>query len=414
MSKQYLVIDNGSYNIKAGFNTGDESDIRPLKIQNALTKTKDGVIHIGNQYQAQTNNFSGILFRRPYDQGHLTSWETEKPIWDYTFDELSPKKELDPTITHLTLTESPFQLPQLSTSTDQIIFEEYGFNEYYRCAPASLVPWVDFSDDAKSNNDFMLVIDSGFTCTWIIPMIYQCIHWEGVRKLPVGGKVLNGLLRELISFRHYDITDEPVLVNTIKEKTCFLADDFNKALQSRQKLQCEFILPDFKTTTTGYVRGPKDKISIDTQLLRLSDERFAVPEAYYHPEILFDNNDTTAGSSVVQSTPLKNLTDLVVESIMACPEVARPLLSANISLVGGSVSIPNFRNRLLSELTKELPSDWFVKVHTGTGVENDEISWLGGINLTNDDIINSISISKKDYFEHGSNWCQKQFGFKNL
>ncbi|KAG2736933.1 hypothetical protein G9P44_001023 [Scheffersomyces stipitis] len=412
MSKQHLVIDNGAYNIKAGFNTGEDSDVRPTKVQNALTKTKDGAIHVGNQYQAQTNNYSGIVFRRAYDQGNLTSWETEKPVWDYTFDELSPKKIFDPSITHLTLIESPFQLPQLSTNTDQIVFEEYGFNEYYRCTPASLVPWVDFGN--KSNNDFMLVIDSGFTATWIVPVIYKSVHWEGVRKLPVAGKVLNGLLRELISYRHYDITDEPILINTIKEETCFIAQDFYKALNSRQKLQCEFVLPDFKTTTTGYVRKPKDTISPDAQLLRLMDERFSVPEAYYHPEIMFDNNDTTAGSTLVQNTPLKNLTDLVVESIMACPEVARPLLSANISLVGGSTSLPNFKSRLLSELTKELPSDWLVKVVEAKGVERDEVSWRGGINLTNDDVISDITISKKEYFEHGSNWCQKQFGFKNV
>lgn len=221
-------------------------------------------------------------------------------------------------------------------------------------------------------------------------------------------------MRELISYRHYDITDEPILINTIKEETCFIAQDFYKALNSRQKLQCEFVLPDFKTTTTGYVRKPKDTISPDAQLLRLMDERFSVPEAYYHPEIMFDNNDTTAGSTLVQNTPLKNLTDLVVESIMACPEVARPLLLANISLVGGSTSLPNFKSRLLLELTKELPLDWLVKVVEAKGVERDEVSWRGGINLTNDDVISDITISKKEYFEHGSNWCQKQFGFKNV
>ena len=42
-------------------------------------------------------------------------------------------KVIDPDDIHLILTEQPYQLPQLSTNTDQIIFEEYGFNKYYRC-----------------------------------------------------------------------------------------------------------------------------------------------------------------------------------------------------------------------------------------------------------------------------------------
>ncbi|KAK6204668.1 actin-related protein [Scheffersomyces amazonensis] len=418
MTKEYLVVDNGSYNIKAGFNTGSIENIHPIKVQNAISKTKDGVVHIGNEYLNHSNNLSGIQFKRPYEQGHLVSWETEKPIWDYVFDHVSNGRkkihELDPSNTHLILTETPFQLPQLSSNTDQIVFEEYGFNEYYRCTPASLVPFVEFGDNLPNkSNDFMLVIDSGYNSTWIIPMIYQTIYWEGVRKLPIGGKLLNGLLKELISFRHYDISDDPVLINHIKEQTSFLADDLPKFLKEKSKHQAEFILPDFKTTTTGFVRTKDTKITPDTQSFKLTDERFIIPEAFYRPELLFDNSDI-ASNSVLQNAPLKNLTDLIVDSIMACPEIARPLLSANISLVGGTTNIENFDRRLLSELRKELPSNWFVRIRQDKGLNRDELSWLGGIELSNLDVLNNISVSKKDYFEHGANWCQRQFGFKNL
>ena len=42
----------------------------------------------------------------------------------------------------------------------------------------------------------------------------------------------------------------------------------------------------------------------DTQVLKLYDERFTVPETYFHPEIIFDNNRTTA-SSVCNNAPFK-------------------------------------------------------------------------------------------------------------
>ncbi|KAI3406823.2 ARP6 [Candida oxycetoniae] len=412
MSKQYLIIDNGAYNIKAGFNNGEES--APLKVYNAITRTKDGLIHIGNQFKTHTKNFSGIQIKRPFEQGHLTSWETEKPIWDYTIDQISPKREIDPSNIHLTLTETPFQLPQLSSNTDQIVFEEYGFQEYYRCTPPSLVPFG--VDTSIVNPDFTLVIDAGFNFTWIMPILYQKVYWEGVRKLPVGGNLLNGLLKEIISFRYYDISDDPILINTIKESTCFFASDFNQALKKKANLGCEFVLPDFKTTATGYVVcADAPKVSADSQVLNLYDERFTVPETFYHPEIMFDTNGSTASNTLLQQAPIKSLTDLVVSSIMSCPEITRPLLSANICLVGGTTNIPNFKTRLLLELTKELSSNWKVIVNDKQNdTLPDEMSWYGGVNLTNEDVINNISISKKDYFEHGSNWCQKQFGFKNL
>ncbi|KAI5957970.1 ARP6 [Candida theae] len=410
MSKQYLVVDNGTFNIKAGFSS--DHALAPTKVFNAITRTRDGVLHIGNQFKAHSKDYSGIQIKRPFEQGNLTSWETEKPIWDYTLDQIS-KTEIDASNVHLTLTETPFQLPQLSSNTDQIVFEEYEFNEYYRCIPASLVPFG--VNDSSVNSDFTLVIDSGFNATWIVPVIYKKVHWEGVRKLPIGGNLLNGLLREVISFRHYDMSDDPVLINTIKESTCFLAKDFNEVLKNKSQYKCEFVLPDFKTTTTGFVKTKESKLAPDTQLLTLYDERFTVPESFYHPEIVFDLNRATASSSVLQNAPIKNLTDLVVSSIMACPEITRPLLSANICLSGGTTNITNFKTRLEMELTKELPSKWHVKVHDDyEDRQKDEIAWYGGINLTNDDILGKISVSKKEYFEHGSNWCQKHFGFKNV
>lgn len=403
---QYLVIDNGCYNLKAGFVSSDDNF--PVRQFNALSKAKDGSVYIGNDFIG-TNNHSGLIIKRPHEQGHLTSWETEKPVWDYTFDQISHQKELDPGSHGLVLTETPYQLPQLSTNTDQIVFEEYGFNNYYRCVAGSLVPWTY---EPERDNDFSLVIDCGFNATWIIPVIYQTVHWKGVKKLPIGGKVLNGLLREIISFRHYDISEEPVLINTIKESTCFIANDFNAAIKKKQQLGCEFVLPDFKTTTTGYVKTPDMKVNdADLQSLVLTDERFVVPEALYHPEIIFDN--AQSNSSILQTAPIKNLTDLVIESLMSCPEVSRPLLLQNISIVGGTASLPNFDTRLKDELAKELPLDWKINV-VKNDYEKDLVNWYGGSELCQSDIIDKISISKQEYYEHGSNWCQKQFGFKNI
>lgn len=404
MSKFHLVLDNGSYSIKAGLSNQKE----PLVVQNSLAKAKDGVVYIGNDYLSHTNLYLGINFKRPHDQGHLILWETEKPIWDYTFDKLSPKKELDPLDTHLTLTETPFQLPQLSMNTDLIVFEEYGFGEYYRCVPLLLVPWAQ--DLLPS--DFSLVIDCGFDAIHVTPIIYQRAYWKGVRKLPIGGKQLNGLLKEMISFRHYDISDEPLLINTVKEKTMFVADNFPEALKRKAEARCEFVLPDFKNTVTGYVRQGLDPLPEDSQTIQLYDERFTVPESFFHPEIMLDHN-ALSSNPIIQNAKFKNITDLVVDSIMACPDVARPVLLANIHFVGGTANLPNFKDRLVYELEKELPVNWTVRV-LEEKYDLDKVSWHGGKVLLNDEIIKEVTITKQEYFEHGSNWCQKQFGFRNF
>lgn len=401
---QKLVVDNGSDTIKAGFALQAE----PLVVHNVLAKARDGIIYVGNQYTAHANLYSGINFRRPHEQGNLSSWETEKPVWDYTFDMLLPNKQLDPAETHLTLTETPFQLPQLSMNTDLIVFEEYGFAQYHRCVPPLLVPWT--SDGAPP--DFALVIDCGHSATHIVPVLYQRVYWRGVRKLPFGGQHLSGLLKEMVSFRHYDVSDEPVLINTVKEQTMYVAPDFAAELRRKLDARCEFVLPDFKTTVTGYVKKPDQVLPPDAQSIQLYDERFTIPEAFFRPEIVFDNNSYSK-NNILQSASYKSITDLVADSIMACPEVVRPTLLANISIVGGTAQLPGFKDRLIHELEKELPVNWIVRV-VEQKFDLGHAAWHGGCRLATEDIMKDITITKQEFFEHGANWCQKQFGFKNF
>lgn len=404
MTKKHLVLDNGSYSIKAGF----AGDSEPCVVQNLLAKAKDGIVYIGNEYLKHTNLYSGISFRRPHDQGHLTSWETEKPVWDYAFDQLSPLQELDTLDTHLVLTEMPYQLPRLSMNTDLIVFEEYGFSEYYRCAALLMVPWAVGSNPS----DFCLIIDCGYSSIHVVPVLYQRVYWRGIRKIPIGGRHLNGLLKETIMYRHYDVSDEPILINSVREQTMFVATDFEQALRNKAAAKCEFILPDFKTTFTGYVRDGSTKPPSDAQLIQLFDERFTIPESFFRPEIMLDNN-VYSKNVIVQRARFKNLTDLVVESIMACPDVVRPVLLENISVVGGTAKLENLQKRLLAELKRELPVNWSVKMKT-QNQDLSEVAWYGGTTMTQQDIIKELTITKQEFFEHGENWCQKQFGFENF
>jgi len=60
----------------------------------------------------------------------LTSWEAEKAIWDTIF--FDGESPVDPSETSLVVTEPVLDLPILQDSYDQIIFEEYEFDSYYR------------------------------------------------------------------------------------------------------------------------------------------------------------------------------------------------------------------------------------------------------------------------------------------
>ncbi|ODV94422.1 hypothetical protein PACTADRAFT_51258 [Pachysolen tannophilus NRRL Y-2460] len=416
-----LVIDNGSYEIKMGY-MGEKL---PITVPNCIVRSKDRKVYIGDQLN-YLSDVSQVQIRRPFEKGQLTSWELEKHIWDYSLvEKLRVNNDLGNfNDTNLILTETPFSLPQLSKNCDQIVFEEYNFNSYYRTPVASLIPWniksnrLLLNDDGpidKPYDDFQLIVDSGFNCTWVIPVIYGVVYWKGVKKLAIGGRLLSGYLRELISFRYYDVTDETLLVNNIKEKSCFVAQDYNQTISDMinlknskkntdSNLMVEYVLPDFKTTTTGYIltkEMKKQKTASELEnllVLKLYDERISTPELLIHPEIA--------------QLKKKGLTSTIIDSIQSSPELARPLLAANIILIGGNFKIPGFKERILKNLKENLP-DFY---NTRIGLDKEKCTtygWESGCKLfENKDIgFNKVCITKEEYLEHGVNWCAKRFNF---
>ncbi|CDK24177.1 unnamed protein product [Kuraishia capsulata CBS 1993] len=407
-----LVIDNGSYEIKIG----TTAMAAPIKVQNAIIRTRDKRILQGDQIST-LSELSGIVFRRPIEKGQLTAWSIEKPIWDSSFITVRAQvPEFEISDSNLILTEAPYTLKQLSQQTDQMVFEEFGVQSYYRCIPQSLVPWNDDNQKLlggpqsmkKEMDDFQLVIDSGFECTWVVPMVHGVPLWNSIRKLPIGGRFLNGVLRELISFRYYDVTDETVLVNNIKESTCFLSSDFNESLSkihelknlkrsspkfdslNKDNLVVDYVLPDYKTTATGYVLE-KGQPQDDLQILTLYDERFSVPEVLFYPEIV--RLETKAG-----------LVKTILDSLNSCPELIRPLLTANMVLVGGTAKLPNYKERLYSELRSVLRQDYTIRI-----CQSDETYvWHSGVDLF-DKSFEKGRVTKQEYEEHGMNIIRKKF-----
>ncbi len=411
-----VILDNGSFNIKVGYNTADVKDVK--KVQNTICRTKDKKLLISNQIH-NVNDISGINFKRPIEKGNLVSWEVEKQIWDYAFTSRDVDLDVDPGDTHLILGETPFTLPQLSINTDQIIFEEYGFQSLYRNPMAGFIPWNYGKNETlyepkiendisgiKNYADFQLVIDSGFNATWIIPIIKGVVYWRGVRKFEIGGRFLSGVLREYVSFRHYNVTDETILVNNIKEKSCFVSLDYNESLKMIKQNKnnkdhiIEYVLPDFNTTTQGYVLTPELKQKYkpqEQQILRLYDERFSVPETIFHPEIVNVNNKP-------------GLVETIMDSIYTLPELIRPLIVSNIIVIGGNFEMENFEKRLSNELKIVLPVEWDVRI--GKPSNPTTYGWESAKVFSENESYRNVRVSKQDYEEHGSQWCQQRFGFQ--
>ncbi|QPG76263.1 hypothetical protein FOA43_003649 [Brettanomyces nanus] len=406
-----IIIDNGSYHIKYG----DASGEKPVHAQNCVIRTNDRRVLLGEALDPGTkiiNDYSGIHFRRPIEHGQLTQWSVEKQIWDNSFaEEYFTDDWLKDS--NLIYCETPFTLTLFQNLTDEVLFEEYDISNLYRCSSGSLMPWL--SQNNAQYNDFQLVIDSGFDSTWVIPMIYGLPYWKGVRKMPIAGRFLNSYLREIISFRHYDVTDEMVLVNNIKEKACYVTSDYEASLKKVEKqrknrnlndageISINYVLPDYKTTNIGYT-VTDDKLAKmqkqDTvQSLKLYDERFAIPELLFHPEL----------SGVHKAGIITTIKD----SLKHVPALIRPLLTANMVVIGGTFNLSGFKERLAQELKKEIPIDDEIIIHDfDQSKDLSEIGWYAGKQLFAKNGFEKVCVSREEYQELGAEYTQEKFGYK--
>lgn len=128
-------------------------------------------------------------------------------------------------------------------------------------------------------------------------------------RLDVGGKLLTNQLKELVSFRHYDMMKQTYIMNNVKESCCFVSVDFNKDMETcryvsvcaclsftiwpntrnrvdpkKNTIVQEYILPDLSRNKKGRLRQPDDIITEKDQLLIMNNERFTVPEIIFRPD----------------------------------------------------------------------------------------------------------------------------------
>ncbi|GME70256.1 unnamed protein product [Ambrosiozyma monospora] len=503
-----IIIDNGSYEIKYGLNT----DVCPIHVPNCIYRTPDKRVVLGDQL-SQLQDTSNIHIRRPIEaNGQLTQWLMEKQIWDETFLRHKGQALGDDFLkdANLIYLETPITLTKFQNHVDQVIFEEYGVANYYRCSGGSLAPWLtadDASDsslttdvsnevedeknkteDTKKTNqskknskakgkqpkpqtvnhysDFQLVIDSGFDSTWVIPVIYGLPYWKAVKRMPIGGRILNGYLRELISFRHYNVTDETLLVNKIKETSCYVTTDFNESLAKIEALRKKpsrkkqrVLSKDPINTPNNHDKKSKDE---DSSTVRVKDPRYpqtsddlvlnyVLPSTFSTAATISSSSSSSSTTTSIdlghtlttaqlQTTPHAKLQNLqiiqlqderftvpelifqpelaglhkagliqtVQESLKLCPELIRPLLLANVVTIGGGFNLPGFKERLVSELKAVIGVDEIVRVFEFDNAGCADV-WKSGSGKGKDK-----DVKRMDFSEVGFHSAKKFYEFEGF
>ncbi|KDQ15131.1 hypothetical protein BOTBODRAFT_131733 [Botryobasidium botryosum FD-172 SS1] len=392
-----LIMDNGASTIKVG----RSNDTEPRIVSNAVVRSKsDRLTFVGHEIE-NCQDFFGLHYRLPFEKGYLTDWDTEKAIWDKLFS--SSGTNVDTRQLSLLVTEPYFNLSSIQETYDQLVFEEYEFDSYFRCTPASLIHHGTlFDEPGLPKPECTLIVDSGFSFTHVIPLIKGEIIWAGVRRIDVGGKLLTNHLKELVSFRHWDMMDQTYIMNDVKEKCCYVSTAFKQDLETcyarpkKNPIVQEYILPDYTSKRGGHIRLPNDdpEASRDLPILSMGNERFSVPEVLFNPSDIGLNQ---AG-----------LAETIANSISSLQEDLQGMFWGNIGLIGGNVLFPGFEHRLLAELQPLAPAGYEVSLYK----EQNPVTqaYQAARIFANSAFYSQKTISRSEYLEGGSHACSRRFG----
>lgn len=207
----------------------------------------------------------------------------------------------------------------------------------------------------------LLLVDSGFSHTTVTPLYYGRPIQQAIRRLDIGGKLLTNHFKDVVSIRHYNMSDETYLMNEVKEAVCYVSKDFKADLEVTRKdfptnrnrvaangmdAIVDYVLPDYNAHKNGYMR-PHDPLLAARMkkmgarataegpvedFMTLGNERFSVPELIFSPE---DIGMKQAG-----------LPETVLQSLSGLPPGLWPAMLANILIVGGCSNMDGFMGRL--------------------------------------------------------------------
>ncbi|KDO30479.1 hypothetical protein SPRG_04382 [Saprolegnia parasitica CBS 223.65] len=328
-------------------------------------------------YMRMSAKASAVQIRRPVERGY---------VGDLLQDLVPPGKD------HTLLLTSPLFTPEkLLATQDEVVFEEFEYSAY-----ASVVPQAMAAHGLSRQPPVTCIVDMGFSCTYIVPVIQGHVVLSAVRRLNVGGKLLTNYLKECVSYRQWNMMDSFEIIDEVKEAVCSCSLDFTAdmhAFASRDAPVVQWALPDYVHTKHGAIT-PDSMLHDSTQVLRLGVEQITVPEILFHPsDIGVDQAGLASG---------------IADAILACPDYAHGLLFLNIVLTGGTSKLPRLRERLEADLRPLVPSEYALGI--SSTIDPIGAVWEGcQVLATDHDALSATTVTRAEYLEHGSAVCRDRF-----
>lgn len=366
-----LVIDNGGHTLKALYIPNPRNTVsqppRQAVIPNCVGATSFAGRGLVGEQLFRLPHFHGFMVRRPVERGFVVDAALQSYIWEYLLQLFAIADESD---VELLLTV-PFAAPK---QVGELL--HYLAAQRFKFRAVTLVSATFLALVAAASRDWLhgggggddggcgMVVDFGFSATTVVPYVDFIPLRDSAVRVDVGGKLLANRLKELISFTQVNMTEDGWLVNHIMERCCCVELRPHASLRAAQRrrrrgraggvAELRYYLPtvpplmplgcreeELHAVMGGDVAAEKRAL----QHLVFKHEAFLIPELLFHP-VDVGIQQMGVVEATTRGTRLRGL-------LHEAPTLHSALVRRVVAF-GGTAKFPQLRERLRSELQKEL------------------------------------------------------------
>ncbi|MCJ1309689.1 NuA4 histone acetyltransferase subunit [Agyrium rufum] len=453
-----LVLDPGYSSTRAGF-AGEDA---PKSVVPTFYGTVPGDSKKTNIFGDNSihNPFPNFTIKNPMaSDGTVEDWDAAANLWEYSItsrltnprpqnpmsnglnshkgDEVLAGEDADMTGVEdqerpceenpLLMTETGWNTGKGREKPIEIAMETLGCPAFWMARSGVLGAFANGKPSA-------LVVDVGASGTSVTPVHDGLLLKKGVMRSPLGGNYISTQSRLLLSqnqsspitlIPHYLITSKtPVDAGSPAQAAYRTFTPDTTPDPSFRALQEERLLGEFKESVVQVWTQPGRLLAHgpsgipNEELAKQQPGRpFEFPDGYnqvfgserFRPaEALFDPKAALTDASNPTPEAKQTLPAIIQASLNAVDVDIRPLLLANIVVVGGSSLMYGFVERLDAEV-KAMFAGARVRVSAaGNLYERKFAGWIGGSITASLGTFHQMWISKKEYEEHGAGIVEKR------
>lgn len=368
MGEKTIILDNGSGYIKYGFNEDEYPRVFPTII---------GHPKLANNSSSKDELFIGDLayekkplldLTRPIKRVVVKDWNVMEKIWDYIFQKKLGKDPINPKDYNILITQPLKNLKENKKKTVEIMFETFNFKGLNLLYPTLL--------SLFSLGKFRgMSLDLGYGTSQFSPIFDGYVISDNIERVNIGGKDITKYLGKLLNKNSKEKIPK-YIVNDIKEKSCYIALNYENELKSVKPFDYE--LPD------------GNHIIID-------EKRIKCPEIFtFNPKLKWLEE--------------KGIAEICNDLIQKCDIDVRKDLYNNIVLSGGNSMFNGLPERLTKDIKKLASKNIEKEIKViNASPERNYAACIGGMVFSSTSSFKETLVTKKYYEENGFSIVEKKF-----